>query len=199
MIPEVSRRRCLIVVMTSPAALLTPLFARDPPMTREQIRDLLDKAAGVYSAAAVHCSMELQTLHTSDGDLGPPAYLLMDHSDQLWRLEIRHGRKWIYILGTEHAWNYHPSDHEYLEKPLTHERAQNIRDVGKEWSRQHAERFCLLPKMDARIEFRRWDQLKNKAGKFRCAVLHIDPGASAGWKELLWIDPLAKNTDWAAP
>jgi len=163
-------------------------MAEDPPMTPRQVGDLLDRAAGVYSTAARYCSMEIEALHSSAGELGSQAYVLIDHSDQLWRLEIRRGREWLYVLGTDRAWNYRPFEREYIEKPLTHERAENIRITGKEWSRKYAERFCLLPKMDARIEFRRWDRIKNKAGTFRCAVLWIDPGAREGWKELLWID-----------
>ena len=106
-------------------------------------------------------------------------------------MEIRFGLEWLYILGVDRVWNYHPHQREYLEKPLTHERAQNVRETGKEWSRQYAERFVLLPKMDARINFQRWGRVKSKAGVHRCAAISIDPGAEFGWREQVWIDPIS--------
>ncbi len=115
--------------------------------------------------------------------------VVLDRSGPLWRIDLHAGRDFLYILGQERVWDYHPDQREYLENPLTHQRADHARDLANVWFTRGADRFRALSQLDARISFRQWEKLKNKTGEFRCAVLQVDPGDGANWKERLWIDP----------
>ena len=180
---DCSSRRSWILGLGGMAA------AGPPALSEGEVRKLLQTVGEFYAQGSTHASVRVRVTHELRGE---QSHVELDHtlhrSGNRFHLK---SERWISILGADRAWLYHIHAREYLEEGLASDTADQIRRRGQSQATRFVDRFALLPKIDSKVQFQKWEQHRNRSGKHLCAVirLNVPDSTEQHWTERLWIEP----------